>query len=467
MVEHNFSFLAIGSLAITSLVGCSGVAASEKSPNVIYILADDLGYGDLSCYGQTHFQTPNIDAMASRGVRFTRNYSGSTVSAPSRCALMTGKHTGHSYIRGNRDSKGTDGKGYDTPIPSEEFTLAEMFKAEGYVTACIGKWGLGGIGTEGHPNNQGFDYFFGYLGQRHAHSYYPAFLHENSQEVELNGDYSHDMMEGKALEFIGANADNPFFLYLSFTIPHAELLIGEERLSEFRGSFTEDKPFIKERGNYSTQMEPHAAFAAMVKRLDDSVGLLFSELERLGLADNTLVIFTSDNGAHAEGGADPEFFNSTGGYRGIKRALYEGGIRVPMIACYPSVIDQGVVCDETIAFWDVMPTFAELIGADISAQDALDGLSFLPLLKGEEMEQKHDYFYWEFTEQGGRQAVMRGDWKLIKQQSRDASKSYYELFDLSSDPTESINLVEEYPALVLELKELMEQAHTPSKYWKI
>ncbi|MFR9649586.1 MAG: arylsulfatase [Rikenellaceae bacterium] len=457
-------YCSFGAVALTA-VGCSQSAESVK-PNVIYVLVDDLGYGDLSCYGQSNFQTPNIDAMASRGMRFTQNYSGSTVSAPSRCALMTGKHTGNTYIRGNRSEKGSDGRVYDTPIPLEEFTMAELFKSEGYATGCIGKWGLGGVGSIGHPNNQGFDYFYGCLGQAFAHNYYPEYLHENSEEVALDGQYSHEAMEGKVTEFISENRDNPFFLYLTYTIPHAELLLPEEDLAKFRGKFPEDKPFVKVRGNYSSQAEPHAAFAAMVTRLDESIGLLFEQLDELGLTDNTLVIFTSDNGPHMEGGADPEFFKSSGIYRGFKRALYEGGIRVPMIAHYPGVIAPGSQCDEPIAFWDVMPTMAEIISAEIPQDITVDGLSFLPLFSGEEMEQKHDYFYWEFMEQGGRQAVLRGDWKLIKHEVRTTEKSYYELFNIATDPSETTNVVEANPQIFEQLKSLMENTRVDSKYWK-
>ncbi len=464
-----FKWLMLGA-TVATLTSCGAKQSSfAEKPNVIYILVDDLGYGNLSCYGQTQFETPHIDAMASRGMTFTQNYSGSTVSAPSRCALMTGKHTGNSYIRGNRNAKADNGKVYDQAIPSEEFTVAELFKSQGYATACIGKWGLGGPNTQGDPTNQGFDYFYGYLGQKFAHKYYPPFLHENSEEVPLDGsEYSHELIEGKAIDFIRGNIDNPFFLYLAYTIPHAELLAPREYMEEFRGLYEEENPYVhtNKYTEYCSQAEPRTAFAAMVKRLDDSIGLLFEELEAQGIADNTLVIFTSDNGPHKEGGADIEFFQSAGIYRGAKRALYEGGIRVPMIATYPGVIQSGSTCSEPIAFWDVMPTMAQLIGAQIPEEISVDGLSFLPLLEGCEMPEKHDYLYWEFHEQGGRQAVLQGDWKLIKQLVNTPAQSYYELFNLAEDPSETTNLVEENGEMVECLKVLMSEASNPNKLWK-
>ncbi len=451
-------------LVSTSATAISCVSSeAAKAPNVIYILADDLGYADLSCYGQTNFATPNIDAMAKGGMRFTQFYAGCTVSAPSRCALLTGKHTGHTFVRGNKDSKCSDGRKYDYPIPSEEYTLGEMFKSQGYTTACVGKWGLGGIGTTGHPNNQGFDYFYGYLGQRFAHKYYPQFLHENSELIELNGEsYSHDLIEDKAVEFIKENKDNPFFLYLTFTIPHAELAIPDEYSNEYEGKFEECEPFMG-KSSYGPQEEPHKVFASMVTRLDQSVGTILALLEELGIEENTMVVFTSDNGAHAEGGADPEFFNSTGIYRGIKRDLYEGGIRIPMIISYPEVVEAGSESDFMGAFWDFMPTFAELIG--VERPEGSDGVSIVPTLKGKTQKEQHEYLYWEFDVQGGRQALRMGDWKLIRHQWKKRDKSYYELFNVIEDPSEKSNVVEENPQLVEQMKTIMDSARVPSEIY--
>ncbi len=451
--------LSAAALAATS---CAETAAEAKLPNVIYILSDDLGYADLSCYGQTHFETPNIDAMAQDGMLFTNFYAGCTVSAPSRCSLITGKTTGQTHVRGNKGEKLSDGRTYDTSLPADEFTLGDLFKSKGYTTACIGKWGLGGPYTTGAPNNQGFDYFYGYLGQGHAHKYFPKFLHENNTEVSLDGKtYSHDMEEEKALQFITDNKDNPFFIYLTYTLPHAELLLPEEYMEPFDGKYTEEKPFIRTKGSYGTQTEPRKAFASMVTRLDQSVGTLMAHLEELGIADNTMVIFTSDNGAHAEGGADPEFFNSTGIYRGIKRALYEGGIRTPMIIKYPGVVEANSKSDLVAAFWDFMPTFGELIGAE--SPENCETMSIMPTLLGKDSKQEqHKYLYWEFHEEGGRQAVRMGDWKLIRQQWKKADKSYFELFNLASDPSETTNVAKANPAVVAELEAIMNAARTPS-----
>ena len=328
---------------------------AEKSPNVIYIMADDLGIGDLGCYGQRQIKTPNIDGIAQNGMKFMQHYSGSTVSAPSRCALITGKHMGHAAIRGNAKVAGSDGLLYETPLPAGEVTVADIFKTKNYVTGCVGKWGMGGPGTEGMPGKHGFDYFYGYLGQRFAHSYYPEFLHENEQKIMLDGKYySHDLMLEKALNFIDENAQKPFFLYFSPTIPHADLDIMGEAMTEYEGEFCET-PFGGSRDGYKSQQNPRAAYAAMVTYLDKSVGLIIKELKEKGLYDHTIIVFTSDNGVHSEGGHDPSYFDSNGPFRGQKRDLYEGGIRTPFVIQWPGVIPQGVVTNHISAFWDFLP----------------------------------------------------------------------------------------------------------------
>ncbi len=442
------------------------VQAASKTPNVIYILADDLGYADVGCYGQKIISTPNIDRMASEGIQFMQHYAGCTVSAPSRCALMTGKHTGHTHVRGNQGVKNADGREYDTTLPAEEYTVAELFKERNYNTACIGKWGLGGPGTEGHPNAQGFDYFYGYLGQGYAHSFFPQFLHENDKEVTLNGkSYSHDLVESKAIDYIKKHKDEPFFIYLTFTLPHAELLLPDEYMEKFDGKLGPETPFVNNGGTYSSQEQPHAAFAAMVERLDLSVGRINDLLKELGIDENTLVIFTSDNGAHEEGGADPQFFNSTGIYRGVKRDFYEGGIRIPMIAKWPNTVPAGVQNNDISAFWDMMPTFAELIKT--KAPKDSDGISILPTLLGKTQKVQHDYLYFEFHEQGGKQCVRKGDWKLIRLQVKNPKKTYYELFNLASDPSETKNVVDANPAVKAELMAIMDQARTENEIFKL
>ena len=375
---------------------------AEKSPNVIYIMADDLGIGDLGCYGQRQIKTPNIDGIAQNGMKFMQHYSGSTVSAPSRCALITGKHMGHAAIRGNAKVAGSDGLLYETPLPAGEVTVADIFKTKNYVTGCVGKWGMGGPGTEGMPGKHGFDYFYGYLGQRFAHSYYPEFLHENEQKIMLDGKYySHDLMLEKALNFIDENAQKPLVTYL-----------------------------------------------------DKSVGLIIKELKEKGLYDHTIIVFTSDNGVHSEGGHDPSYFDSNGPFRGQKRDLYEGGIRTPFVIQWPGVIPQGVVTNHISAFWDFLPTIGELVQADIPQN--IDGISYLPTLTGKGTQKEHDCIYYEFFEFGGKQSIMTPDgWKLVRLEVSDSSKTYEELYNIYTDPAETTNVIKQYPDVARKLKNMI------------
>ena len=443
------------------------MAESKKSinpPNVIYILADDLGIGDLGCYGQKLIKTPAIDKLAESGMRFTQHYSGSTVSAPSRCVLLTGKHTGHASIRGNLGYLHSDGISYDSPLPDKEITVAEIFKQKQYQTACIGKWGLGGPSSEGHPNNQGFDYFFGYLGQGNAHKYYPKQLFENNMAVPLDKKvYSHDLIMEKAYDFVRKNASKPFFLYLSPTIPHAELIVPEGELMGYDGKFPE-KPFEQKQGSYCSQPKPHATYAAMVSRLDRDVQRLVDLLEKQGILDNTLIIFTSDNGTHHEGGHDPDFFDSNGPFRGYKRDLYEGGIRTPFIAYWPGVITKASVSYHISAFWDFLPTMADLIG--VSTPKGVDGISFLPTLTGKCKQKKHKSLYFEFHEQGGRQAILKDGWKLIRLNVSKPEMSTLELYNYFEDPGEIANVVLQYPEKVKQLTALMDSQRTEDPNWK-
>ena len=454
--------LIASSLSCITMQTAVAQTAKTSQPNIIYILADDLGYGDLGCYGQKKFSTPNIDAMANDGMRFTQNYSASTVSAPSRCGLLTGKHTGHAAIRGNINEKGSDGKLYDTSLPDSEVTIAELLKTRNYATACIGKWGMGGVGSEGHPNKQGFDYFYGYLGQANAHWYYPEYIHENSQEIILSKKvYTHDLFENKAVDFIKTNAQKPFFLYLAVTIPHAELQIPDEYRTVYENSFMPEKAH---KGDYSPQEKPHATFAAMMSRLDLTVGKLNQLLRDLNLDENTIVIFSSDNGAHKEGGANPTFFNSSGGLRGTKRDLYEGGIRVPMIVKWPKEVKARAVSNQPVAFWDVLPTLAEI--GTVKPTSKTDGVSFLPILKGKKQSKKHQPFYWEFYEQGGKQAVISGNWKLIKFNVKTPDKAYFELYNIKDDLSENNNLATAQPDMVKRLSKLMDKQYVISEKFK-
>lgn len=435
-----------------------------QKPNIIYILADDLGYGDLSCYGQKKFKTPNIDLLAKNGMLFTRHYAGCTVCAPSRSSLMTGLHTGHTPIRGN---KGWDPEG-QYPIPASTFTIAEMLKQAEYTTGAFGKWGLGFIGTEGDPNKQGFDEFFGFNCQSLAHNYYPEYLWENNQKVILKGntgdqfrEYAPKLIHEKALKFIEKNnsrkTGNPFFLYYPTTIPHAELLLPEENMKEFRGKLLPEKMYKGSEpgsagfriGSYGTQPEVHAAFAAMVTLLDKQVGEIVAKIKELGLDKNTIIIFSSDNGPHLEGGGDPDFFDSNGPLKGYKRDLYEGGIRVPMIFCWPGKIKAGSKTDHVSAFWDVMPTLAEITGFPVPKN--LDGISFLPVLSGNGEQKKHELLYWEFHELDGRQALIQNEWKLVRYHVFTPEKITTELYDLKTDIGEEKNVAAEHPQLVKEM----------------
>lgn len=448
---------------------------SEK-PNIIYILADDLGYGDLSCYGQEKFKTPNIDKLASQGMLFTQHYSGSTVCAPSRSALLTGMHTGHTVIRGNKEII-PEGQ---YPIPNDTFTLGEQLQSAGYKTGAFGKWGLGYPGSEGDPINQGFDIFYGYNCQRLGHNYYPYHLWSNKDSIplennsgNLKGTYAPSLIHKKTLEFIEINKEKPFFLYVASIIPHAELVVPENKMKKYTGKFSPEKKYVgKENepnyvrnGIYESQDEPRAAFAAMVYLLDEQVGELVDKVDELGLTDNTIIIFTSDNGPHVEGGADPEYFNSNGDLKGYKRALYEGGIRVPMIVKWPHKIQPGSVSNHISAFWDVFPTFSEIAG--VSSPKNIDGISFLPELEGHINQQnKHEYLYWEFHEDGGRQAVRMGKWKGVKNGLLNNSSAPVLLFNLETDIGEENNVASENPKIIHQIEIILNKARTESDIFK-
>lgn len=448
---------------------------AERTPNVVFIIADDLGYGDLSCYGQEKFQTPNIDQLAQRGLLFTQCYSGTTVSAPSRACLLSGLHSGHAPIRGNAEVE-PEGQ---MALPQHMASVFQVFKRAGYTTGAFGKWGLGAPGTVGDPNQQGVDEFFGYNCQLLAHNYYADHLWHNQKRVELPGNddggfgvYTQDTIHQMALRFIDAHKDKPFFLFLPYVIPHAELVVPEDSIiRKFRGLYPE-KPYkgcdkgcrAFRKGGYCSQPEPHATFAAMIYRLDVYVGQVVAKLRELGIEDNTIVVFTSDNGPHMEGGADPDFFNSNGIFRGYKRDVYEGGIRVPFITVWPGVVKQGTT-DFMCSFWDILPTFAQLTGNSVKA--STDGISLVPLLTGQGKQKQHDYFYFEFQELGGRQAVRKDDWKLIRLKASQGEQSVYELYNLKNDPSETTDLLASEPAKVKELKVIMEKAHVYDPNWPL
>jgi arylsulfatase A-like enzyme len=456
--NHRRGLRYAGWLSITLLMLVFRQIAIAEPPNVIFILADDLGYGDLGCYGQLSIQTPHIDRMAAEGMRFTQFYAGSTVCAPSRCVLMTGQHVGRATIRGNGD----------LPLAEQDVTIAELLRGAGYRSGMIGKWGLGDLENGSDPLRQGFDYFYGYLHHGHAHNYYPSYLFRNQQRVGLKNvvpnqdatgagvatqkiEYSHDLFAAEALEFIDRNREGRFFLYLALTIPHANNEAGQLGME------------VPDLGPYQDKPWPEAekAHAAMIGRMDADVGRVLQRLADHGIDDKTIVFFTSDNGPHREGGHSPEFHDSNGPLRGIKRDLYEGGIRVPMIVRWPNTIAAGTKSDFIGSFADVLPTLAELTG--IAPPKQVDGVSFAPTLLRAEQAQ-HDYLYWEFYEgPGGAQAVRMGDWKAVRVPAFDGP---LQLYNLTEDLQEEVDVAHDHPQLVGRMGQLMAQAHRPTDVWK-
>lgn len=443
-------------------------AAAQQKPNVIFILADDMGYGDLGCYGQKRIETPNIDRLAAGGMLFTQFYAGTSVCAPSRASLMTGLHTGHTPIRGNYEIK-PEGQ---LPLPDSAYTIPEMFKAAGYKTGAFGKWGMGYPGSEGDPVKQGIDQFYGYNCQRQSHNFFPDHLWNNQQRVELNNtltqqrDYAPELIQQQAMAFVEQNKSNPFFLYLAYTLPHAALQLpaGDPVFEHYKKKFNEQPKTIGKDWNgtgYQPQAYPHAAYAAMVTKLDNYVGEAVARLKKLGLDKNTMIIFTSDNGPHKEGGNEPAFFNSSAGFRGIKRQLSEGGIREPMIVNWPGKIKAGQVSDHVGAFWDFMPTFAELAGQSLPG--STDGLSILPILLNKGKKPQHEFLYWEFHEDGGRQAVRMGKWKGIREKAIKNQNAAIALYDLSNDPAETNNLASAFPQVVDKIRKIMQNEHVEHK----
>ena len=462
-------FHALASAVLALIVSVAGAQATgaevdgKRPPNIVFIMADDLGFGDLGCYGQTKIRTPSVDKLAAEGLRFTQHYSGSAVCAPSRCVLMTGKHGGHAHIRNNSEVK-PEGQ---RPIPDSALTIAEILKQRGYATGAMGKWGLGYPGSEGDPNRQGFDLFFGYNCQREAHNFYPTFLRRNDQVVPLEGNtrgltgkhFSHDLIEQEALQFVRQNKDRPFFLYLPFTIPHLALQVPEDSLSEYLGKW-EDPPYTGGRG-YLPHPHPRAAYAAMITRMDRSVGRVMSLVQELGLDENTIVFFTSDNGPAYDklGGTDTEFFQSCGSLRGRKGSLYEGGIRAPLVVRWPGKIAAGRTSDLVSAFYDHLPTLCEIAGAEMPAD--IDGLSLLPTLLDRGEQPRHEFLYWEFPAYGGQQALRLGDFKGVRQ-NMNKGRLEIELYNLAEDPDEQQNLAAKHPQVVERIASLMAEAHVPS-----
>ena len=492
-----FRLAAFTVLILAFQSGCNPTAEDESyeqtKPNIIYIIADDLGYGDLGSFGQQQIQTPNLDRMAAEGMRFTQHYSGSTVCAPARSVLLTGHHSGRTQIRGNREQLPIG----QYPLMYGTVTISKLLQENGYATGGFGKWGLGYPGSSGVPSLQGFDEFFGFLGQRRAHFFYPEFLFhdvkgEELKKVYLEGNvvddtppsptftrpgsgrpiervhYSADVIHNEAIRFLDENRDSPFFLFYPTQIPHASLTVPDETLAlyldEDGNSIFEEDPH--NFGHYTEQFMPKAAYAAMVTHLDMQVGEILDKLEELGIAGNTLVIFTSDNGSHSEGGYHYTMLDSNGPLRGGKRDLYEGGIRVPTIAWWPGIVEAGTVSDHISGFQDMLPTFAELAG--IAPPPGIDGISMVPSLLGTGDQKEHEYLYWEFHEQGGKQAVRWDDWKAVRLNVRaNPDNAPVELYNLSDDIGEENNVADNHPEIAERMVEFMREAHIPNKVFPL
>jgi arylsulfatase A-like enzyme len=426
---------------ILAALACALAAAAPPppapGPNIVFILADDLGRGDLGCYGQAKIRTPHLDRMAAEGLRFTQAYTGTSVCAPARCSLMTGLHMGHAPIRANREVQ-PEGQ---RPLPEGTLTVARVLQEAGYATACVGKWGLGMFDTPGSPLKAGFDHFFGYNCQRHAHSYYPKYLYRGAERVELDGKtYAQDLIAEDVLGWVRRTAARPFFLYYAITLPHARFEI----------------PSVEP---YDAEPWTDAArkYAAMVSRLDRDVGRLISLLGELGLDGKTVVFFASDNGADNPA---REFFRSNGDLRGIKRTMYEGGIRVPMIVRWPGTVPAGKASDVPWAFWDFLPTAAELAGAKLPADAKIDGLSVVSALRGGEGP-KRDCFYWELHEGKFIQALRLGNWKAV----RSGPGAPLELYDLEADPSERNDLAAGNPEVIARAEALLKESRVDSPDW--
>ncbi len=458
----------------TTTIACSEKKEEQQSPNIIYILVDDMGVGDLSMFGQTAFNTPNIDKLAADGMLFTNHYCGSTVSGPSRAALMTGKHLGNQSVRGNQPNPQT--------IGNDELTIAKVLKGAGYTTGVIGKWGIGHPIPLDDPQTKGFDYSYGYLNMWHAHNCFPDFLYRNGVKEILEGNeqttnpdgsprfpnfpegtgvakldarkqFVPDLMIADAERFIVENKDKPFFLYYALNLPHAN------------NEASPDGSEVPDYGEFADKEWPTTAkgYAQMMRIIDNQVGMIVAKLEELGISENTIIMFASDNGTHSEGGHSSEFFDSNGKTRGEKRDFYDGGIRTPFIVKWPKVVAPASKSDHLSAFWDVLPTFAEIIGAEHPKD--VDGISFLSTLKGDiKGQKKHEYLYFEFYEKGGKQAIVSGDWKYIKLNVRRGEKAaapINELYNLANDPEEQFNIVDKHPDIVAKMEQYIKEGHTP------
>ena len=488
LTSRNQSVLLCAFFAVLSIVNVTGqvLAADALRPNIVFILADDLGYRELGSFGQDKIRTPHLDALAKQGMRLTQHYCGNAVCAPSRCVLMTGLHPGHAHVRNNSEMQPEGQK----PIPDSTVTLAELLKAEGYATGAFGKWGLGGPGSEGEPLRQGFDRFFGYNCQRHAHSYYPDYLWSDNDRIPLHNappipghaklgdgddsldphsydrfkgqEYAPDRIREEALRFIDQHRAEPFFLYYPSVLPHVALHVPDAELQPYTGLGWNDPPFTAAKGGYTPHFTPRAAYAAMISHLDRDVGAVLQRLKDLGLEDNTIVIFSSDNGTtHLEQEVDYAFFRSVGELRGLKGSLYEGGVRVPTLVRWPGHVQAGTATDYVSGFEDWMPTILDAIGAGSQIPPATDGLSLLSILTGKDQPQR-PFLYREFPGYGGQQSVRVGDWKAVRQ-GMTRGNIDVELFNITTDIGEQHNVADEHADIVEQLTKRMAQQHQPSE----
>ncbi len=473
--------LSVGLLSAFFIAVNAQTSAAQR-PNVIYIYADDMGYGELGCYGQQKIKTPNIDRLAKEGMRFTQHYSGTPVCAPARCMLLTGKNGGHSYIRGNYELGGFPDslEGGQMPLPEGTFTLGHLFKNAGYATAAIGKWGLGMPQTTGDPLKQGFDYFYGYLDQKQAHNYYPSHLWENGKWDTLHNPYINvhiplnpatatdadfekytgktyaiDKMTEKALAFINKNKNKPFFLYLPYTLPHVSLQVPQKYIDPYKTVFAE-KPYYGQNG-YAPSQYPLSTYAGMISCLDEQVGIVMKEIKRLGLDANTIIMFSSDNGATFNGGVDARFFNSVQGLRGLKMDIYEGGFREPFIARWPGQIPAGKESNLLSVQYDMMPTFAELLRQKIPVE--VNGISILRELTGRKGQKQHEYLYFEYPEKGGQVAIRIGKWKGVRTGVEKNPDVPWQLYDLETDRAETRDIAAANPELIKRFKQIAKKEH--------
>ena len=457
--------LGVGTVALALPSGIKASLSPNKKPNIIFIMADDLGYQELGCYGQQKIKTPHIDRLAVEGMRFTQYYSGSAVCAPARCNLMTGRHGGHAYVRDNHEIGGWDSFRGQLPLPADTITIASLLRQQGYATGAFGKWGLGEVGSSGDPLNQGFDRFFGYNCQRHAHNLYPKYLISDREKVTLEGNmrevtgkrYAPQVIADEMLKFIRENKEKAFFVYYATVLPHLALQVPEEDLNQYKGEWPET-PYKGK--SYLPHPTPKACYAAMISFMDRQVGRIMKLLKELNLDNNTVVFFTSDNGTtYLKDQVDYEFFDSVGPLRGLKGSLYEGGIRVPMVVRWPGKTKAGSVSVHVSAHYDVLATLAEIAGAN--PPSGIDGISFVPtLLSKPDQQKRHDYLFWDFAGYGGQLAVRMGKWKGIKRDLRKNPDTPLELYDLENDISEKNNVAEEYPKVVASIEKIMLEARS-------